>query len=163
MFQFNINSESQTILQLNGTSKAIRFNFINNQACFRNHMNRWLFSNCECNILHKVLTFSVFMEKEMATHSSTLAWKIPWMEEPGRLSSVWSQSRTRLRFHFHFHFSLFNCWNALHVRIFFLILSKGKSVFCSFGSISTYWSNTEGLHFFHTLTKYLKKLFISLL
>ena len=25
------------------------------------------------------------MEKEMATHSSTLAWKIPWMEEPGRL------------------------------------------------------------------------------
>ena len=27
-------------------------------------------------------------EKEMATHSSTLAWKIPWMEEPGRLQSV---------------------------------------------------------------------------
>ena len=25
------------------------------------------------------------MEKEMATHSSTLAWKIPWMEEPARL------------------------------------------------------------------------------
>ena len=24
------------------------------------------------------------LEKEMATHSSTLAWKIPWMEEPGR-------------------------------------------------------------------------------
>ena len=24
-------------------------------------------------------------EKEMATHSSTLAWKIPWLEEPGRL------------------------------------------------------------------------------
>ena len=29
-------------------------------------------------------------EKEMATHSSTLAWKIPWMEEPGRLQSVGS-------------------------------------------------------------------------
>ena len=27
----------------------------------------------------------------MATHSSTLAWKIPWMEEPGRLQSVWLQ------------------------------------------------------------------------
>ena len=27
-------------------------------------------------------------EKEMATHSRTLAWKIPWMEEPGRLQSV---------------------------------------------------------------------------
>ena len=25
------------------------------------------------------------LEKEMATHSSNLAWKIPWMEEPGRL------------------------------------------------------------------------------
>ena len=32
----------------------------------------------------------------MATHSSTLAWKIPWMEEPGRLQSVGLQSRTRL-------------------------------------------------------------------
>ena len=30
------------------------------------------------------------MEKEMATHSSTLAWKIPWMEEPGRLQSMGS-------------------------------------------------------------------------
>ena len=26
--------------------------------------------------------------KEMATHSSTLAWKIPWLEEPGRLQSM---------------------------------------------------------------------------
>ena len=31
------------------------------------------------------------LEKEMATHSSTLAWKIPWMEEHGRLQSVGSQ------------------------------------------------------------------------
>ena len=28
------------------------------------------------------------LEKEMATHASTLAWKIPWMEEPGRLQSM---------------------------------------------------------------------------
>ena len=28
------------------------------------------------------------LEKEMATHSSTIAWKIPWMEEPGRLQSM---------------------------------------------------------------------------
>ena len=35
------------------------------------------------------------LEKEMETHSSTLAWKIPWMEEPGRLQSMGSQ-RTRL-------------------------------------------------------------------
>ena len=31
------------------------------------------------------------LEKEMATHSSTLAWKIPWAEEPGRLQSMGSQ------------------------------------------------------------------------
>ena len=31
------------------------------------------------------------LEKEMTTHSSTLAWKIPWMEEPGRLQSMGSQ------------------------------------------------------------------------
>ena len=28
------------------------------------------------------------LEKEMATHPSTLAWKIPWIEEPGRLQSM---------------------------------------------------------------------------
>ena len=31
------------------------------------------------------------LEKEMATHSSILAWKIPWMKEPGRLQSMGSQ------------------------------------------------------------------------
>ena len=36
------------------------------------------------------------LEKEMATHSGTLAWKIPWTEKPGRLQSMGQQSRTRL-------------------------------------------------------------------
>ena len=31
------------------------------------------------------------LEKEIAAHSSTLAWKIPWMEEPSRLQSMGSQ------------------------------------------------------------------------
>ena len=31
------------------------------------------------------------LEKEMATHSSTLAWKIPWTEEPGTLQSMESE------------------------------------------------------------------------
>ena len=31
------------------------------------------------------------LEKEMAMHSSTIAWKIPWTEEPGRLQSMGSQ------------------------------------------------------------------------
>ena len=42
----------------------------------------------------------------MAIHSSTLAWKIPWMEEPSRLRSMGLLSRTRLSdftFTFHFH------------------------------------------------------------
>jgi len=45
-------------------------------------------------------------EKAMAPHSSTLAWNIPWMEEPGRLQSMGSLSRARLSdftFTFHFH------------------------------------------------------------
>ena len=37
------------------------------------------------------------MEKEMSTHASILAWKIPWTEEPGRLQSMGSQKdKTRL-------------------------------------------------------------------
>ena len=36
------------------------------------------------------------LEKGMATHSSILAWRIPWTEEPGGLQSMGSQSRTRL-------------------------------------------------------------------
>ena len=47
------------------------------------------------------------MEKEMATHSSTLAWKIPWTMEPGRLHTVHgvAKSRTQLS-HFTFYFRL---------------------------------------------------------
>ena len=42
------------------------------------------------------------LEKEMATHSSTLAWKSPWMEEPG---GPWGhkESDTTEQLHFHFH------------------------------------------------------------
>ena len=36
------------------------------------------------------------LEKEMATHSSILAWKISWTEEPGGLQSMGSQSQARL-------------------------------------------------------------------
>ena len=41
------------------------------------------------------------LEKEMAAHSSTLAWKIPWTEEPGRLQPMELQeSDTTERLHF---------------------------------------------------------------
>ena len=43
-------------------------------------------------------------EKAMAPHSSTLAWKIPWMEEPGGLQSMGSiRVRHNFTFTFHFH------------------------------------------------------------
>ena len=58
------------------------------------------------------------LEKEMATHSSILAWKTPWMEEPGRLQSMGhKESDTTERLHF---FKLFFCrillnWNSPNV------------------------------------------------
>ena len=36
------------------------------------------------------------LEKEMATHSSILAWKIPWTEEPGRLQSIASHKELNM-------------------------------------------------------------------
>ena len=41
-------------------------------------------------LLQWIYFFSFFLEKAMATHSSTLAWEIPWMEEPGGLESMGS-------------------------------------------------------------------------
>ena len=44
----------------------------------------------------------------MATHSSILAWRIPWTEEPSRLQSMGSQSRTQLKqfsTHVHMHWT----------------------------------------------------------
>ena len=38
------------------------------------------------------------LEKEMATHSSTIAWKIPWTEEPGRLHTVHGVTTEQLHF-----------------------------------------------------------------
>ena len=53
-------------------------------------------STVKCvHVIHKTQVQSLGqedpLEKEMATHSSTLAWKTPWMEEPGRLQSMGSQ------------------------------------------------------------------------
>ena len=36
------------------------------------------------------------LEKDMATHSSILAWRIPWTKEPGRLQSMGSQTQTQV-------------------------------------------------------------------
>ena len=49
------------------------------------------------------------LEKEMATHSSTLAWKIPWSKEPGRLQSMGSQ-RVRHDWATSLHFTMKKAW-----------------------------------------------------
>ena len=55
----------------------------------------------------------------MAPHSSTLAWKIPWTEEPGRLQSMGvAKSRTRLsNFTFTFHFKALEEEMATHSSV----------------------------------------------
>ena len=54
----------------------------------------------------------------MATHSSTLAWKIPWTGEPGRLQSMGSRSRARLSdFAFTFHFPALEKEMATHSSV----------------------------------------------
>ena len=47
------------------------------------------------------------LEKEMATHPSILAWKIPWAEEPGRLESIGRKSWTQISAIF---LSVFQCF-----------------------------------------------------
>ena len=74
------------------------------QLCFRHFLayrslsidvwNERTFSTSTFTVIHDLLfritLLSKQLEKAMATHSSTLAWKIPWMEEPGRLQSMGS-------------------------------------------------------------------------
>ena len=58
-------------------------------------------------LLHSVFQGQIWLlleEKAMATHSSTLAWEIPWMEEPGRLQSMGSR---RVRHNWETSLSLF--------------------------------------------------------
>ena len=68
------------------------------------------------------------MEKAMATHSSTLAWKTPWIEEPGRLQSTGSLSRTWLsNFTFTFHFHALEKEMATHSSVLaWRILATGE-------------------------------------
>ena len=43
---------------------------------------------CSVGNIYLLTSLGILSEKAMAPHSSTLAWKIPWMEEPGRLQSM---------------------------------------------------------------------------
>ena len=62
---------------------------------------------------------AISMEKEMATHSSILAWKIPWTKEPGRLLSMGvEKNRTRLSdFTLHFILALSHTFSSVYLCI----------------------------------------------
>ena len=64
----------------------------------------------------------------MAPNSSTLAWKIPWKEDPGRLQSMGSpESDTPERLHFHFSLTCFGEGMATHSSVLaWRIPGKGK-------------------------------------
>ena len=72
-----------------------------------------------------------FLEKEMANHSSILAWKIPWTEEPGGLQSMGSQrvghDWSDFTFTILYHFSLVPLWvSPLQGEIYVLHLPRQK-------------------------------------
>ena len=75
----------------------------------------------------------------MATHSSTLAWKIPWTEEPGRLQSMGSLSWTRLSdFTFTFPFHALEKEMATHSSVVaWRIQGRGSLLGCRL------WGRTE--------------------
>ena len=69
------------------------------------------------------------LEKEMATYSSILAWRIPWMEEPGRLQSIVlqeSDTTQQLNHHHIDDYIIFECKPECFPRIFSLSIQSGK-------------------------------------
>ena len=92
------------------------------------------------------------LEKERPTHSSILAWRTPWTEEPSRLQSTGSQSRTQLS-DFTFTFILLF---AYHFRIHNLSLIMRKyQMQNGKHSLKTFFKhvNFTILHFFFTIFK----------
>ena len=68
-------------------------------------------------ITEKFPIFKSILEKAMATHSSTLAWKIPLSEEPGRLESMGSLRAPLSNFTFTFHFHALEKEMATHSSV----------------------------------------------
>ena len=103
----------------------------------------------------------------MAPHSSTLAWKIPWTEEPGRLQSMgWRLSDFTFTFHFHVlekematHSSVFLCV-CVCVFFFFFFYEKVRSCFIhnhpkqETTRISFNWEWISRLWYIHTKEYY---------
>ena len=95
-------------------------------------------SSCLLNIFQFLLSYATTSEKAMATHSSTLAWKIPWMEEPARLQSTGSLGVGLSDFTFTFHFHALEKEMATHSSVLaWSIPGTGSLVGCRL------WGRTE--------------------
>ena len=70
-----------------GKGASFPFYFVNFFMCY---ILWWVHIAFIMKNVTKILNLHHIKEKAMAPHSSTLAWKIPWMEEPGRLQSMGS-------------------------------------------------------------------------
>ena len=89
-------------------------------------------------------------EKAMAPHSSTLAWKIPWTEEPGRLQSMGSlKSDTTERLHFHFSLSCIGEGNGNPLQCSFLENPRDRGA---------WWTAVSGVALSQTRLKWLSNL-----
>ena len=92
----NLRSNKQT--KKAGLIKSIILNVRSPYFLFQNHDIAWIMKKYESKLKEKMLreysskqdkAYLVTQpEKAMATHSSTVAWKSPWMEEPGGLQSM---------------------------------------------------------------------------
>ena len=77
-----------------GHSRTSKYNTYNVDIMTQLGLLRWLSdkeSACNTGDVGLSLGWEVPLEEEMATHSSILAWRIPWREEPGGLQSMGSQ------------------------------------------------------------------------
>ena len=85
------------------------------------------------------------LEKEMATHASILAWKIPWAEEPGRLQSMgllrvrhdWVTEHVREHTHTNTHTHTHTKWRARNRVIYIWKLFQNRS------GIADHWEKNE--------------------
>ena len=73
-----------------GDIKGLVPDHLNKANIIIEQVTKIFFSFSVCIRVTFTIHYSLLMEKVMAPHSSTLAWKIPWTEEPGRLQPMGS-------------------------------------------------------------------------
>ena len=78
------------------------------------------------------------LEEEMASHYNSLAWRIPWTEEPGRLQSMWCQSQTLVSMRTHRH--AYAC--------------RGQDIWCMSNIITdSYYNHYTKINILYIITK----------